>query len=550
MDEPLSADCVPMGDVRGYNSQTMPAATVTTRAPLGAFRSKRLLSLAGDERLVEQVRLGNELAFEIVFERYGAGILGFCRHMLGSVEEAEDAVQHTFAAAYRDLQRNGERAIALKAWLYTIARNRCVSMLRARREEAEELRDIPTEGLGEQVQRRAELRELLADVRELPEDQRAALLLAEAAGLSHAEVGQVLGCEAAAVKGIVFRARSGLIERRAARETPCDEIRAQLATLRGGALRRNELRHHLRHCPGCSAFREQVRHQRKLLAAALPVMPTAGLKSSVLAAVGIGGAAAGGGGLGAAAGGAAGGVLGGTASGGAVGGALGGALGGAVGGALGGGASAGGFALGSATVTKLALVGVLAGGGIVAGEAVMDHTEPARPGQVGPAAAPESHGAGGQRNGVVTGGGRTGNARDAGETGGARGQRISSERSHGQRGAERSHRHGAGGKQAKPGRAKSHGGRGLGRTKGGAESTPPGQTRAPGARRATPGARRAMPEPGAGRASPDPGATRATPDAVAGPGTPTPRASPRAVGAPTQDPAAQLRLPPGQAKKN
>ena len=84
--------------------------------------------------------------------------------MLGSREEAEDVVQHTFAAAYRDLQRSGERSIALKAWLYTIARNRCVSVLRARREQAAELHDVPTEGLSEQVEQRAELRELLADV--------------------------------------------------------------------------------------------------------------------------------------------------------------------------------------------------------------------------------------------------------------------------------------------------------------------------------------------------------------------------------------------------
>ena len=258
------------------------------------LRSKRLLALARDERLVDQIRRGNELAFEVAFERHGAGILAFCRHMLGSREEAEDVVQHTFAAAYRDLQRSSERSIALKAWLYTIARNRCVSVLRARRELATELHELPTEGLSEQVEQRAELRDLLADVRELPEDQRAALLLAEAAGLSHAEVAEVLGCKEASVRGIVFRARSSLIERRSARETPCHEIREQLATLRGGALRRNELRHHLRQCPGCSAYRDEVRRQRKMLAVALPVAPSLGLKSSVMGAAGLtGGAAAG-----------------------------------------------------------------------------------------------------------------------------------------------------------------------------------------------------------------------------------------------------------------
>src|SRR5215208_3141843 len=135
----------------------MEAGALTTRADgeparrRGPMGSKRLLSLAGDERLVDQIRRGNEAAFEVAFERHGAGILAFCRHMLGSREEAEDAVQHTFAAAFKDLQRPSDRAIALKAWLYTIARNRCVSLLRARREQGTELHDVPTEGLSEQV---------------------------------------------------------------------------------------------------------------------------------------------------------------------------------------------------------------------------------------------------------------------------------------------------------------------------------------------------------------------------------------------------------------
>jgi RNA polymerase sigma factor (sigma-70 family) len=358
------------------------AGTLTRRAPFRPLRSKRLLALAGDDRLVEQIRRGNEFAFEVAFERHGAGILAFCRHMLGSREEAEDVVQHTFAAAYNALQRPGERQIALKAWLYTIARNRCVSVLRARREHPAELQELPTEGLSEQVERRAELRELLADVQELPEEQRAALLLAEAAGLSHAEVAEVLGCEVASVKGLVFRARSGLIERRLARDTSCAEIREQLATLRGGALRRNELRYHLRNCPGCSAYRQELRRQRQMLAVALPVTPTFGLKGSVLGAVGLSGSA------------------------------------------VGGGASAGAVAFGSATVAKVAMVGVLASGSVVAGEAVVDRvTEPAH---VTPAA---------QRHESAPPAATQ--ASPPVETGGAHGEMISTERSHGLRGAER-----------------------------------------------------------------------------------------------------------------
>ena len=258
-------------------------------------RSRRLLWLVADERLVEQISRGNEAAFEVVFERYAPGLLAFCRHMLSSREEAEDAVQLTFAAAHRDLLRRSDRVVALKPWLFTIARNRCLSILRARRERPAELGELPTSGVGEQVDERAELRQLLADVRELPDEQRAALLLAEVSDMSHAQVAAVLGCEVARVKALVFRARGALMDRRRARETPCAEIQEQLANLSGGSLRRTPLRMHLRECAVCRSYREEVRSQRKVLAAALPVMPSLGLKSSVLAALGIGGGSAGGG---------------------------------------------------------------------------------------------------------------------------------------------------------------------------------------------------------------------------------------------------------------
>jgi RNA polymerase sigma factor (sigma-70 family) len=258
-------------------------------------RSRRLLSLLADERLVEQIRRGNEAAFEVVFERYAPGLLAFCRHMVSSREEAEDAVQLTFAAAHSDLLRRSDRVVALKPWLFTIARNRCLSILRARREPPAELGDLPTSGLGELVEERAELRQLLADVRELPDEQRAALLLAEVSDMSHAQVAAVLGCEVARVKALVFRARGALMDRRRARETPCIEIQEQLANLSGGSLRRTPLRLHLRECAACRSYREEVRNQRKVLAAALPVVPSLGLKSSVLAALGIGSGSAGGG---------------------------------------------------------------------------------------------------------------------------------------------------------------------------------------------------------------------------------------------------------------
>jgi RNA polymerase sigma factor (sigma-70 family) len=253
----------------------------------------RLLRLASDERLVEALRGGSQAAFEVMYTRHHRGVLSFCRHMLGSVEEAEDAVQHTFLAAYRDLLRS-DKPIRLRPWLYTIARNRCLSVLRARRERtAEELVEPSTEHLSHEVERRHDLRMLLGDLAGLSPDQRAALVLAELGDMSHDDIGDVLGCPKEKVKALVFQARSSLIASRTARETSCEEIREQLANLRGASLRRNTLKRHLRECPGCRDYRDQVLAQRGALALILPVAPSLGLKATVLGAAGVTAAAGG-----------------------------------------------------------------------------------------------------------------------------------------------------------------------------------------------------------------------------------------------------------------
>ena len=269
-------------------------------APRPAVRgpgSPRLLRVASDERLVALVRAGHEAAFEAVYDRHHRPILSFCRHMLGSREEAEDALQHTFLSAHGALT-GSEQPVHLRAWLYTIARNRCLSMLRARREQVSlEDAEPAVEGLASEVQRRQDLRDLLGDLARLPDDQRAALVLAELGDVSHEDIAQIVSCPKDKVKALVFQARTSLSDTRRARDTSCQEIREQLATLTGGALRRKTLRRHLSECAGCREFRAEVQHQRRGLAIVLPVVPTVALKHAVLggalaAAGGAGGGAA------------------------------------------------------------------------------------------------------------------------------------------------------------------------------------------------------------------------------------------------------------------
>ena len=265
---------------------------------LDARSANRRLRRLSDEALAALVARSDVAAFEALYDRHHPALLAFCRHMTGSREDGEDALQQTFLRAHRALL--ADRAPeAVRPWLFAIARNRCRTLLAARRPAvpAEEV-EVAFDGLADDVRRRADLRELVADLGRLPEDQRGALVLHELGDLSHSEVATVIGCAPEKVKALVFQARTALVADREARATPCEEIRGQLETARGGLLRRAPLRRHLRQCPPCSSYRLVVAQQRAGLAIILPVAPSAGLKAAILggaaATTAGGGAAAGG----------------------------------------------------------------------------------------------------------------------------------------------------------------------------------------------------------------------------------------------------------------
>ena len=240
------------------------------------------LRFATDERLVASVRRGESVAFETLYERHVGELLSFCVYMLGSRQDAEDAVQATFASAYRAL-RADRRRIALRPWLFTIARNESLSILRSRRPTVE-LNGEPALG-GDplrELEVREEVRHMLEDLRRLPESQRAALVLAEMHGLSQAEIATVLSARADQVKAYIFQARSNLLSERHARETDCREIREELATARGASLLRGRLRRHLRSCQDCRVYADGVARQRRQLGALLPLAPSLVLKYRAL----------------------------------------------------------------------------------------------------------------------------------------------------------------------------------------------------------------------------------------------------------------------------
>ena len=102
--------------------------------------------------------------------------------------------------------------------------------------------------------------------------------------LSQQEIGATLNVRTEKVKALVFQARQALGGWKEARATDCAEIQEQLATVRGAALRHSRIQRHVAVCEACAVFKRDVARQRAGLGLLLPVIPTAGLKHSILSA--------------------------------------------------------------------------------------------------------------------------------------------------------------------------------------------------------------------------------------------------------------------------
>ncbi|HEX8053893.1 MAG TPA: sigma-70 family RNA polymerase sigma factor [Thermoleophilaceae bacterium] len=169
-----------------------------------------LLHTQSDERLVDLARSGNDRAFEAIVARYRRPLLRYCRKLLPP-ERAEDAVQQAFLNAYRAIGA-GEAELNLKPWLYRIAHNASLSLLRQNGWSHEEL-DEQFDGVQQPPQafeQREQVREVVRAVQGLPERQRDAVVLRELEGRSYDEIAVALGVSGGAVRQLLNRARTNL----------------------------------------------------------------------------------------------------------------------------------------------------------------------------------------------------------------------------------------------------------------------------------------------------------------------------------------------------
>ena len=245
------------------------------------------MRLASDARLVRIAVRGEQRAFAAIFQRYHQELYRYCRAILGDEEEASDALQNTMLKVMQALPGES-REIALRPWLYRIAHNEAIALLRQRQpsaalsDEAANLTDALPE---HRVQERERLRHLVADLRSLPDRQRGALLMRELNDVDYSAIGAAFGTSSAVARQTVYEARVALQEMAEGREMTCESIRQALSDGDGRVLRGRKLRAHLRECQGCRDFRDGIRQRRTYLAALAPPLPAlaaAGLLQSIL----------------------------------------------------------------------------------------------------------------------------------------------------------------------------------------------------------------------------------------------------------------------------
>ncbi len=215
---------------------------------------------------------GSEPAFAAIYDRYMPALTSYCRRLLGSSHDGEDAAQNAMVKAMRALATSPppER---LRPWLYRIAEREAISLAR-RRVRTDDLDSAPaaTGSSEETALARQRLEQLVSDLRALPERQREALVMRELGGHSHKEIARELGCTEAAAQQAVFDARTSLHQFGEGRALDCTTVQATLTDRNHGRLRTRRVRAHLRACDGCRGFEVALAGGHRTLGGLLPLL--------------------------------------------------------------------------------------------------------------------------------------------------------------------------------------------------------------------------------------------------------------------------------------
>lgn len=146
---------------------------------------------------------GDEAAFAELFRRYEPRVVGYCRRMLRSGTDAEDAAAETFLAIFRR-RETYQHPRPFRPWLFAIARNACLARLSRKRPEPE-AKAAPPKDPSKAASKREEIDLALEAVERLRPEFREAIRLHYFAGLSTPEISEVLGAPVGTVRSRLAR---------------------------------------------------------------------------------------------------------------------------------------------------------------------------------------------------------------------------------------------------------------------------------------------------------------------------------------------------------
>jgi RNA polymerase sigma factor (sigma-70 family) len=241
-----------------------------------------------DEQLAELMAAGDREAFAVAYDRHFPALVKYCRGILLSREDAEDAAQSAMLAALRTLP-NKPAAVNLRAWLFRVARNEAIDQVRSRRahDSLEDAGDVSTTDTAVVAETRARLSELVRDLRALPERQRGALVMREFCGLEYHEIATAIGASEAAAMQTVFEARSALVVCEEGRSLACEGVQRIISDGDKRSMRARRVRAHMRNCDGCRAFETSVTRRRRDYCLLLPGAAAVAGKGGLAAVLGL-----------------------------------------------------------------------------------------------------------------------------------------------------------------------------------------------------------------------------------------------------------------------
>src|SRR5438094_9519060 len=188
-----------------------------------AYEPTKAGGSSAEGQLILAARRHDPAAFEALVRRHQGPLYNFCLRMLGQAEDAADVAQETFVQLYSDLGRLDERE-PVAPWLFRVARNRCIDIIRRRRTVPLGTADDPGEGsvqldpaddepLPDELAERADLQRLLSNaIAHLPPAYAEVVALRYAGDRSFAEIAAILDCEEGAAR-VRFHRAKGLLRR-------------------------------------------------------------------------------------------------------------------------------------------------------------------------------------------------------------------------------------------------------------------------------------------------------------------------------------------------